>query len=79
MTNLPKYEVIIYWSKQDECYLATVPELPGCMADGKTIKEVATNIEMIIAEWLECAIQDGEAIPEPKGKYSTQWLSQIAS
>ena len=39
MTNIPKYEIIIYWSKEDDCYLAEVPELAGCMADGKTLKE----------------------------------------
>jgi len=76
MNNLPKYEVIIYWSKPDDCYLAVVPELPGCMADGKTIKEVASNIEIIISEWIECAQQDGEEIPEPKGKFSSNFIGQ---
>ena len=68
MINIPKYEVIIYWSKEDDCYLAEVPELPGCMADGKTLKEIAENIETIMREWIECAIEDGEKIPEPKGR-----------
>jgi predicted RNase H-like HicB family nuclease len=70
MADIPKYEVIIYWSKDDNCYLAEVPELPGCMADGKTIKEVAANVEVIISEWIECALLDGEPIPAPQGKYS---------
>ena len=68
MPIIPKYEIIIYWSKEDNCYLAEVPELPGCMADGRTLTEVAQNIEIIIREWIECAIADGDDIPEPKGK-----------
>ena len=66
--NIPKYEIIIYWSKEDDCYLAEVPELPACMADGKTLKEVTENVETIIHEWIECAIDDGEKIPEAKGR-----------
>jgi predicted RNase H-like HicB family nuclease len=68
VNNIPKYQVTIYWSKADDCYLAEVPELPGCMADGKTIKEVAANVEVIIQEWIECALLDGEPIPESKCK-----------
>ena len=68
MISIPKYEIVIYWSKEDDCYLAEVPELPGCMADGKTLREVAENVERIIREWIECAIEDGDEIPEPKGK-----------
>lgn len=68
MDTIPKYEVIIYWSKEDDCYLAEVPDLPGCMADGKTIKEVAENVEVIIREWVECALLDGEKVPEPRLK-----------
>jgi len=65
MDNIPKYEIFIYWSKSDDCYLAEVPDLPGCMADGRTLKEVASNVETIIKEWIECALLDGEVIPEP--------------
>jgi len=72
MPDIPKYEVIIYWSKDDNCYLAEVPELPGCMADGKTINEAAVNIEVIISEWIECALSDGDPIPIPQGKYSCE-------
>ena len=68
MINIPKYEIIIYWSKEDNCYLAEVPELPGCMADGKTLKDVIENVETVIREWIECATEEGEAIPEPKGR-----------
>jgi predicted RNase H-like HicB family nuclease len=68
MQTVPKYEIVIYWSGEDACYLAEVPELPGCMADGHTLKEVIGNVETIIQEWIECAIEDGDEIPEPKGK-----------
>jgi len=66
--DVPKYEIIIWWSVLDNCYLAEVPELPGCMADGKTLNEVAANVERIIHEWIECAIEDGEEIPQPIGR-----------
>ena len=62
------YEMIIYWSDEDNCHLAEVPELPGCMADGKTRAEAVANAEVIISEWIEVAKEDGRTIPEPKGK-----------
>jgi predicted RNase H-like HicB family nuclease len=66
--NNPKYEIIIYWSQIDEAFIAEVPELSGCMADGQTYKEALENAEIIISEWLETAIELGRNIPEPKGK-----------
>ncbi|MBT3277945.1 MAG: type II toxin-antitoxin system HicB family antitoxin [Phycisphaerales bacterium] len=63
-----KYEIIIYWSDEDDAYLAEVPELPGCMADGKTKSEALANVEQVIQEWIETATETGRAIPEPKGK-----------
>jgi predicted RNase H-like HicB family nuclease len=63
-----KYELIIYWSKADESFIAEVPELAGCMADGKTYQEALSNIEIIINEWIETAKMLGREIPEPKGK-----------
>ena len=63
-----KYEIIIYWSNEDESYIAEVPELPGCMADGKTYSETLSNVEVIIREWLETARENGRQIPQPKGK-----------
>ena len=66
ITDIPKYEIFIYWSETDNCYLAEVPELPGCMADGKTLNEVAENVEIIIKEWIESALEDGEDIPVPR-------------
>lgn len=63
-----KYEVIIYFSAEDQAYLAEVPELPGCMADGATYKEALKNIEKIIEEWIETAKELSRPIPEPKGR-----------
>ncbi len=63
-----KYEVIIYWSEEDNAFIAEVPELPGCMADGKTKKEALENVEVVIEEWIETAKELGRDIPKPKGK-----------
>jgi len=63
-----KYEVIIYWSEEDNAYVAEVPELPGCMADGATYEEALKNVQVIIDEWVETAKSLGKEIPEPKGK-----------
>lgn len=63
-----KYELIIYWSEEDGSYIAEVPELAGCKADGKTYKEALSNIEIIVDEWIETAIDLGRSIPKPKGK-----------
>ncbi|MBI5573202.1 MAG: type II toxin-antitoxin system HicB family antitoxin [Elusimicrobia bacterium] len=63
-----KYEIIIYWSKEDEAFIAEVPELPGCIADGKTYEETVKNAKVIINDWIETAKKIGREIPEPKGK-----------
>jgi predicted RNase H-like HicB family nuclease len=63
-----KYEMIIYWSQQDEAYVVEVPELPGCMADGRTYQEAVSNAEVIIAEWILTARELGRPIPQPRGK-----------
>ena len=65
---MSKYEVIIYWSDEDDAFVAEVPELAGCMADGATYQEALANAEVIIQEWLETARELGRAIPEPKGR-----------
>ena len=65
---MAKYEIIIWWSKEDGCYLAEVPELPGCMADGETLAEVTKEIEESIKIWIEVNRERGVAIPEPKGR-----------
>ncbi len=66
-----KYELIIYWSQDDDCFLVEVPELAGCMAEGKTYTEAVLNAEKIIAEWLETAQMQGRSIPEPRGRLMT--------
>lgn len=65
---MSKYEIIIYWSKEDEAFIAEVPELPGCMGDGESYQEALANAEVIIAEWIETAKEIGRTIPEPRGK-----------
>ncbi len=63
-----KYEMIIYWSEDDQAFVVEVPELPGCMADGETYEEAVANAKEIIAEWIETARETGRPIPEPKGR-----------
>jgi predicted RNase H-like HicB family nuclease len=65
---MTKYEVILYWSSEDDAFIAEVPELAGCAADGATRQEALTNVEVIIAEWMETARELGRSIPEPKGR-----------
>jgi predicted RNase H-like HicB family nuclease len=68
MASKWKYEIIIYWSAEDEAYIAEVPELPGCAADGPTYKQALANAEVVIREWIDTARELGRAIPEPKGR-----------
>jgi len=63
-----KYEIIIYWSKEDNAFIAEVPELAGCAADGSTYQEALAYTEVVISEWIETAKLKGREIPEPKGK-----------
>ena len=63
-----RYEMIIYWSDEDDAFIAEVPELPGCAADGRTYKEAVANAETIIKEWIETAQQLGRPVPQPKGR-----------
>jgi len=63
-----RYEMIIYWSDEDEAFIAEVPELPGCAADGSTYKEAVANAETIIKEWIETARELGRSVPQPKGR-----------
>ena len=64
----PRYEIILYWSTDDDAFIAEVPELPGCMADGETYAEAVANAEVVIREWIEIAQELGREIPEPKGR-----------
>lgn len=63
-----RYEVIIYWSEEDEAFIAEVPELPGCAADGVTYEQVLANVQVIIEEWIETAKELGRPTPEPRGR-----------
>ena len=63
-----KYEIIIFWSREDEAFIAEVPELPGCMAHGDTQEKALKNIQEAIDLWIESAAEFGMNIPEPKGE-----------
>jgi predicted RNase H-like HicB family nuclease len=63
-----KYEIIIYWSDADAAFIAEVPELPGCAADGKTYEEALANVVQISEEWIQAAKELGRAVPQPKGR-----------
>jgi predicted RNase H-like HicB family nuclease len=63
-----RYEIILSWSEIDRAFIAEVPELPGCAADGETYAEAVQNAEVIIQEWIAIAQELGRSIPEPKGR-----------
>ena len=65
---MSKYEIIIFWSDEDKSFIAEVPELPGCIADGKTYQKALSNAEIIINEWIETAKELGREIPRAKGR-----------
>lgn len=60
-----KYSMIVSWSDDDNCYIVSVPDLPGCMADGETPQKAVENAQVIIQEWIETAQMLGRKIPEP--------------
>ncbi len=63
-----KYEIIIFWSTEDDAFVAEVPELPGCMADGSSYQEALSNAEKVIQEWVDTAEELGRPVPQPKGR-----------
>lgn len=63
-----RYELIIYWSDEDEAFIAEVPELPGCAADGATYDDAVANVQVVIREWIETALELGRPIPEPRAR-----------
>ena len=63
-----KYEVILYWSDEDEAFIAEVPELTGCAADGSTYHEALREVQVIMDEWVETAKELDRPIPKPKGR-----------
>lgn len=65
---MPKYEIILYWSEEDQVFIAEVPELPGCMAHGETHESALTNVRDAIQVWIDTANEFGDPVPEPKGR-----------
>jgi predicted RNase H-like HicB family nuclease len=63
-----RYEVVIYWNRDEEAFVAEVLELPGCAAEGQTREAAVVNVEAVIQEWLESAREAGRQIPEPRGR-----------
>lgn len=68
MTTAFRYEVILYWSEEDNAYIAEVPELAGCAADGASYQDALANVEVVIQEWIETARELGRDVPEPRGR-----------
>ena len=68
MSNNYRYEIVMYWSDEDQAFIAEVPELAGCAADGSTYAEALAKVDVIIQEWIETARELGREIPEPKGR-----------
>ena len=68
MSDDYRYEIIMYWSEEDQAFIAEVPELPGCAADGTTYQEALANVQVIITEWIETAKELGRPIPQPRGR-----------
>ncbi len=66
-TNI-RYEIVLYWSEEDQAFIAEVPELPGCAADGTTYLEAVANAELVIEEWIETARDLGRSVPQPRGR-----------
>ena len=65
---MQKYEIILYWSSEDKVFVAEVPELPGCMAHGKTPEKALKSVNQAIELWIDTAKEFGDRIPEPKGR-----------
>jgi predicted RNase H-like HicB family nuclease len=68
LKNSYRYEIIIYWSEEDQAFIAEVPELAGCAADGTTYQKALSNVQVVIGEWLDTAKELGRPIPESKGR-----------
>ena len=68
MNNSLRYEIILYWSQADDAFIAEVPELPGCAADGGTYQEALANVQVVIEEWIETARGLNREVPIPKGR-----------
>lgn len=69
MTEQHRYELILYWSEQDQAFIVEVPELSGCAADGATYEEAVAKVQIVIDEWIETARSLGREIPKPRGRF----------
>ena len=65
---MQKYEIILYWSNEDKAFVAEVPELPGCMAHGKTPEKALKSVNQAVELWIDTAKEFGDPIPKPKGR-----------
>ncbi len=65
---MQRYEIILYWSNEDQVFVAEVPELPGCMAHGNSQQEALANVSDAMELWIETAQKFGDPVPEPKGR-----------
>lgn len=63
-----RYEIIIFWSSEDQVFVAEAPELPGCMAHGATYEEALVQIQSAMELWIETALEYNDVVPEPKGR-----------
>ena len=63
-----RYELVIYWSEEDQSFVVEVPELPGCMADGETYEQAVGNAQAMIEQWIETARELGRPVPQPRGR-----------
>ena len=66
---MSKHQILLYWSREDQAFIAEVPELPGCAADGPSRQAALKNVDVVIREWIETAIEMGRTIPKPKGRH----------
>ena len=77
--EIMQYERVVYWSKEDNCWVVVVPELTGCQADGETLQEAIANSEIIIQEWIDTAVSLGRKIPEPVGTGKVAFLLSLVA
>jgi len=63
-----KYEILIFWSEEDQAFIAEIPELPGCLAHGGTSEQALVNAQEAVGLWITTASEFGDPIPEPKGR-----------
>ncbi len=68
MVEIIQYEIVLSWSREDQAFIAEVPELPGCAADGASYQEALANVELVIREWIETARELNRPVPEPRGR-----------